>query len=101
MVFAGMFVGLIGIVFVVIGYLLWEKQRISLLHDYHYDKVSEENKKAFCTLSGIGVTIIGVGLLITGIVVLITDSVWSFLAFAIGFAIGMAVLSYAGIRYNR
>lgn len=40
-------VGLIGIVFVVLGYLLWKKERISLLHDYYYDKVSEENKKSF------------------------------------------------------
>ena len=97
---AGMIVGLIGIVLVIIGYLLWKKEKISLLHDYHYDKVSVENKKAFCTISGIGVIIIGIGLLITGIVVGITDAVWSFIAFAIGFVIGLAMLIYAGIKYN-
>ena len=97
---AGIIVGLIGIVFVMIGYLLWKKERISLLHGYHYDKVSEENKKPFCTISGIGVVIIGIGLLITGIVIGITDSAWSFILFAIGFSIGLALLVYAGIRYN-
>ncbi len=97
---AGIIAGLIGIVFVVIGCLLWKKERISLLHSYHYDKVSEENKKDFCTISGIGIITIGIGLLITGIVIGIADSAWSFAAFVIGFAIGLALLIYAGIRYN-
>ena len=44
--------GAIGALFLVLGYLLWKKERISLLHQYHYDKVSEEDKKAFCAVSG-------------------------------------------------
>ena len=91
---------LIGIVFIVLGYLLWKKEKISLLHDYHYDKVSEENKKSFCTISGIGIILIGMGLLITGVIIGITDSVWSFIAFAISFCTGLAMLIYAGIKYN-
>lgn len=93
-------VGFIGIVFVVFGYLLWKKEKISLLHDYHCDKVSEENKKIFCTISGIGVTLIGIGLLITAMIIGITDSAWSFIAFAVGFCAGLGMLIYAGIRYN-
>lgn len=93
-------VGLIGIVFVVLGYLLWKKERISLLHDYHYDKVSEEDKKAFCTISGTGIILMGIGLLITGVIIGITHAVWSFIAFAIGFFTGLAMLIYAGVRYN-
>ena len=93
-------VGLIGIVLVVLGYLLWKKERISLLHSYHYDKVSEEDKKAFCAISGIGVITVGIGLLITGIAIGITDSAWSFIAFAIGFFVGISLLIYAGVRYN-
>ncbi|MGN0352050.1 MAG: DUF3784 domain-containing protein [Roseburia sp.] len=93
-------VGLIGIVFVVLGYLLWKKERISLLHEYHYDKVSKEDKKAFCTISGTGIIIIGIGLLITGVMIGITNSAWSFIAFAIGFFAGLAMLIYAGVRYN-
>lgn len=74
---------------------------ITLLHDYHYDKVSAEDKKAFCTLSGVGVLVIGVGIFITGILIEITDSPWSFIAFAIGFVLGLGMLICAGIRYNR
>lgn len=98
---AAIIVILIGIIFIVMGYLLWKKERISLLHDYHYDKVSEKDKKIFCALSGAGVLSIGIGLIITGIVIGLTDSVWSFLAFAAGFIIGISLLIYAGIRYNR
>lgn len=95
------FIGLISIVLVAVGYLIWKKEKISLLHNYHYDKVSDENKKDFCKLSGLGIISIGIGLLITAIVIGITNSVWSFIGFAIGFVIGLALLIHAGNTYNR
>ena len=98
--FGAIIVGLIGIVFIILGYLLWKKERISLLHRYHYDKVLEENKKSFCTISGIGIIFIGSGLFITGVIIGITNSAWSFIAFAIGLFVGLAMLIYAGIKYN-
>ncbi len=92
--------GIIGIVLISLGYLLWKKERISLLHSYHYDKVSEENKKTFCTISGIGIIIIGIGFLLTGFAMDIIESAWSMLPFTVGFVIGLAMLIYAGLRYN-
>jgi len=94
-------VGLVGIIFLVFGYLLWIKKKISLLHDYHYDKVSEADKKIFCTISGLGVFIIGIGLLVTAVIIGITDSAWSFIAFAVGLVVGLGFLIYAGAKYNR
>ena len=99
MITALIIVGLTGIVFCLLGYLIWKKQKITLLHDYHYDKVSD--KEAFCALSGKGVLTIGVSLLITAIIIGITDSPWSFIVFAIGFVAGMRMLIMAGNRYNR
>ena len=93
-------VGLIGIIFVILGYMIWKKEKIALLHNYHYDKVSAEDKKAFCTISGIGILLIGIGLILTAIIIGITNSVWSFIAFTIGFIVGIVMLIYAGIRYN-
>lgn len=69
-------VGIIGIILVVLGYLLWRKERISILHEYHYDKVAEEDKKAFCMISGMGTA-------------------------SIGFFVGLTLLIYAGVKYNR
>ena len=94
-------VGLLGLVFMWLGYLIWKKEKITLFHDYHYDKVSEEDKRAFCTVSGIGVFVIGIGLSITAVILGMTDSPWSFIAFAIGFAVGLFLLIYAGLKYNR
>lgn len=93
--------GIVGIMFVVIGRLIWKKEKITLLHDYHYEKVSEEDKKPFCTLSGIGVMLIGIGLLVTAVIFGVTESLWSFFAFASGFVAGIIMLIYAGRRYNR
>ena len=101
MLLAVILIATIGLVLVAIGYLIWKKEKISLLHDYHYDKVSEENKKAFCTLSGQGILIVGLGLLATAIILGTTESVLGFIAFGLGFALGLALLIYAGNKYNK
>ncbi len=93
-------IGFVGVILLIIGYWIWKKEKISLLHEYHYNNVSEEDKKAFCTLSGVGITCIGIALLVTAVVMEIIDSVWSFVAFAVGFVIGLALLIYAENRYN-
>ena len=51
--------GAVGVLLAVFGWLIWKKEKITLLHDYHTDKVAPENRKAFCTLSGIGILVIG------------------------------------------
>lgn len=65
--------GGVGVIFAVMGWLLWKKEKLSLMHNYHVDKVSAENRPAFCKLSGIGLIVIGVGLLITAVILGITD----------------------------
>ena len=90
-----------GVIIAVMGWLIWKKEKISLLHDYHYEKVSQENKKAYCTLSGLGVFLVGSGILVSGVIVAFTDSTWGFLAFAVGFAAGIPLNITAQCRYNR
>lgn len=94
-------IGVLALVFVYLGCLMWKKEKITLLHSYHYDKVPQSDKKIFCKISGWGVISIGIGLLITAIIIGITDSALSFIAFAIGFVVGLALLIYAGAKYNR
>lgn len=78
-------VAVIGIIFIILGYLMWKKEKITLLHSYHYEKVSPSDKKAFCKISGWSVISIGIGLLVTAVIIGITDSALSFIAFALGF----------------
>ena len=94
-------VGVVGVIIAVMGWLIWKKEKLSLMHDYHVDKVSEENKPAFCKLSGIGLIVIGIGLLISTVILGMTDSAYSFLCFAVCFAAGLAMLITAGAKYNR
>lgn len=100
MLIGSVMIGVAGIVFVLCGYLIGKKERISLLHDYHYENVAAGDKKAFCTMSGQGVVSIGIGMLATAVLFCITNSAWSFLAFMIGFAAGLALLIHAGRTYN-
>lgn len=93
--------GSVGVLMIVLGWLLWKKQRVSILHDYHTDKVSPEDLRAFCTLSGIGLFVTGISLVITAVLLGVTDSPYSFLCFAAGFIAGLALLITAGVKYNR
>ena len=94
-------IGGFAVLFFVLGYLVWIKEKITLFHSYHYDKVAEENKKAFCKISGIGLIVIGMGVLSAGIICGATGVAWGAIAVAIGFLIGLAMLIYAGVKYNR
>ena len=92
---------LVAILFIVLGIMIWKKERIELLHEYHMKRVPPKDKAPFCTLSGIGILIIGISLLLTAIILWITDSALSFILFAIGFAVGLTMLIMAGLKYNR
>lgn len=77
---------------------------ISTIHSYHRKRVTEENRKPFGRLVGLGTLIIGIGLIIfsifnftkvgvltiVGIVLLITSIV-----------VGMGLNFYAMIKYNK
>lgn len=93
-------IGVLALIFIYLGWLIWKKEKITLLHSYHYDKVSPSNKKLFCKITGWGVLLIGIGLLVTAIMIGITDSALSFIAFALGFVVGLVLLIYAGVKYN-
>ena len=43
-------IGVFAFVFIYLGCLMWKKEKITLLHSYHYDKVSPSDKKVFCKI---------------------------------------------------
>ena len=48
----GILFTLIGAILVIIGLILWKKQKISLIHDYHYTKVKTEDIKPYTEAMG-------------------------------------------------
>lgn len=49
---------LVGALFIWLGILIWKKEKISLIHFYHYTKVKAEDKNAYTALMGKGVFVI-------------------------------------------
>lgn len=99
-IFCGILFLLIGIVLIKLGLLIWKKQKIQLIHEYHYEKVSEENKPIFCKLFGIGVLTIGAGIAFSGISVFFIDSLLSFIPMGIGLIVGISLIIWTVIKYN-
>ena len=93
--------GLLGLLFLVIGWMIWKKERMDLLHDYHRKHVSEEDKKRFCALCGMGVCVIGIGMLLTAVLFAVTGKLWSLFAFVGGFLVGIVMLIWTIGKYNR
>jgi len=71
----------------VMGVLLWKKQKVSILHDYHYKHVEKTDIPAYTRQMGIGLIIIGSGIIITGLFNLAYSSFW-WIPLSAGFIIG-------------
>ena len=39
----------LGLILIVYRYLIWKKEKISLIRRYHYKKIKEKDKKIYCT----------------------------------------------------
>ncbi len=89
----------VGLLCAVLGLLLWKKQRISLLHDYHYQNVKKEDIPAYTKQMGIGLIITGAGICMTGLLNLADSSVW-WVPLTAGFILGLAVIYRAQKKYN-
>ena len=92
---------LLSLIFIRLGWQIWKKQRINLIISYHSDKVSEENKQAYCMRAGIGVFVMGVGFGISGICIGFLQSVFAFIPMTCGILLGILLLISAVIKYNR
>ena len=90
---------LVALLCVGMGLLIWKKQKISLLHDYHYRNVKKEDVPAYARLMGIGLVLIGIGVFLTGLFMLLEIPFWwSPLVF--GLAIGFVICHVAQTKYN-
>lgn len=89
-----------GIFFIVLGILLWKKQKISLIHDYHHSHVQAQDVKAYTRLWGIGLLIMGIGSCLTGIIDIVFHTEAGWIVFIMGFAIGFLIGNKAQKNYN-
>ena len=89
----------VGGLLIVLGLLIWKKQKLSILHDYHYKNVKEEDVPAYTGQIGIGLSLIGAGICLTGVLDLLRSSFW-WLPMLAGFVLGIIVMHKAQKKYN-
>ena len=97
----------IGLIVIVIGFVNMTGN-ISSLHWYHRKRVTEENKKPFGKLVGIGTVIIGVTLIFFGLFNFAFEktqnnlfTILGIVVFAVGMVVGTSISFYAMIKYNK
>lgn len=89
----------VGLICITFGLLIWKKQKVSLVHDYHYKNVKEEDLAAYCKLMGIGIIVIGIGIILTGLYFLIFENMLGLLILLLGFVVGIIIINKAQ-KYN-
>ena len=89
----------VGAVCILLGALIWGKQKISLLHDYHYNKVKKEDIPAYARGIGIGLILIGAGIAGAGGLNLVSSPLW-WLPLVGGIVIGIILIVAVLIKYN-
>ena len=97
----GVLFAVLGVVFLALGWRIWRKRDMNLIIHYHCDRVSEENKPAFCALAGIGVFVMGIGFCLSGICTVWFRTASAFIPMTAGLVLGIALEALAVIRYNR
>ena len=91
----------VGTLLVILGLLLWKKQKVSLLHDYHYQHVAAEDLPAYTRAMGIGLILMGAGIGLTGVLCLVTPQLlWALAPMAAGLISGLIVMHKAQMKYN-
>ena len=90
----------VGILCLVFGLLLWKKQKLSLVHDYHTRNVKKEDVPAYTRLMGFGLLAIGAGCVLTGVVAFGLERPLGWIAFPAGFLVGLGLMLRAQKKYN-
>lgn len=91
---------IVGIILIIIGYLIWIKKKISLLHFYHYANVRKEDLKDYGKHMGIGNIILGISISLMGIFMYMKLDIIGWLVFILGFIISIYIFHKAQMKYN-
>lgn len=99
--------GLLGVILIALG-VMNMKGNISSLHWYHRQRVTEEDRKPFGRLVGLGTLIIGVAMILFGILFWIHEIttqvpyvIIGTVFLGIGIVVGLGLSFYAMIKYNK
>ena len=89
-----------GSLFLFLGWRIWKKEHITLIHVYHYSKVSESDKKFYTEKMGKACIVIGIGMILTGIIDFVTKTAYGWIFFGVCFVWGLIMMYMAQRKYN-
>ncbi|MTI66994.1 MAG: DUF3784 domain-containing protein [Firmicutes bacterium] len=91
---------ILGIAFLIIGWRIWKKEKITLIQDYHYKNVAESDKKPYTEKMGKACIIIGLGMMLTGVIDFVTSTSFGWICFVISFIYGFILMITVQRKYN-
>ena len=90
----------VGLILIVLGLLTWKKQKVTILHDYHYKNVKQEDIPAYTRSMGIGQIVVGAGFCLTGLLKIMTESKLTWAVLIAGLIIGLIIMHKSQMKYN-
>lgn len=90
----------LGSLFIVFGWRIWKKEQIGLIHDYHHQRVSEENQLDYSEKIGKSVLLMGVGMILTGIIDYLTNTFYGWVIFISCFIVALIIIMRSQKKYN-
>ncbi len=90
----------VGVGSIIFGLLLWKKQKIQWLHDYHHKHVQPQDIKEYTRLWGVGLIVFGVCISSIGILNYVFDTWTGWLLSFIGLVFIIIIGNKAQKTYN-
>ena len=91
----------LGSILIVCGYLIWKKQKISLIRRYHYKRVKDQDRKIYYAEIGVALIIVGLSFIFMWLINYFTNVSYGILVLAVGFVTGMFLFVHTEIKFNR
>lgn len=90
----------LGVIFIILG-IFNMKGNIASIHWYNRRKVTKENQRAYCMFIGSGTAIMGIALILSAIAQIYISIETGAVITMIGTILGLILMVYAQIKYNR
>lgn len=91
---------LVGGLCVYFGWNIWKKEKITLIHSYHYQKVSQKDKAPYTEKMGKAMTAMGLGIAISGIINFAFSTGYGWILCGISLAAGLIGMTKIQRKYN-
>ena len=91
---------IIGFAIIFIGWCIWKKEQITLIHDYHYTRVAEKDKKSYTEKMGKACIILGIGMILMGITNFATKTAYGWIFYGVFIVWSLIIMFMAQKKYN-